>query len=442
MSWRANERQSSLRPDRETRMEVSLENPTELPASPWELAVPLHLRSDDPERVVAALVEHAVRVHASDVYFVVNEDDVEVQVRHLGIVRSLALLSREAGQRCIAHIRTMSQVRLHERRHPLDGRWVFRLYGGRLVDLRINTVPTLYGETLAIRLLERESNLRKLESLGLVGPQLGTLLSVLHRPSGLILVTGPTGSGKTTTLYACLHYLNDGSRKIHTLEDPIEYAVRGLHQTQVDLGISADFQEMLRGVLRQGPDVLMIGEVRDQATAEITVRAANSGQLVFASLHAPVAAAALQSMLSLKVPGYLLAESLLAVLAQRSVRTVNPATAVPGDLSSAPRTFEEVQPWLNEPVSTVYAAAGDLDGNGDYLGRSGVFEILTPTPEVRRLLLQGVSASAVARQAVEEGMIDFRRAALLKVAEGVTTFDEIQRVVPSLDYENENLSLE
>src|SRR5262245_35369642 len=437
-----NVKRSDSRLDKRSPMENSIEILHERPDSPWELTVPLQLRRDDPEQVVAALVEHAVRIQASDMYFVANEDDVEVQVRHLGIVRSIALLAREAGQRCIAHIRAMSQVRLVERRHPQDGRWVFRRYGGRLIDLRINTVPTLYGETLAMRFLERESNLRKLESLGFVGPQLGTLISALHRPSGLVLITGPTGSGKTTTLYACLHYLHDGTRKIHTIEDPIEYAVRGLHQTQVDLGVSADFQEMLRGILRQGPDVLMIGEVRDQSTAEITVRAASSGQLVFASLHAPVAAAALQSMLSLKVPSYLLGESLSAVVAQRLVRAINRETAIPVDLSSAPRTFEEVQPWLNEPVSTVYAAAGDLDGNGDYLGRSGVFEILTPTPEVRRLLLQGVSASAVARQAVEEGMIDFRRAALLKVAEGVTTFDEIQRVVPSLDYENENLSLE
>src|SRR5262245_21702594 len=423
-------------------METSTEISKEQFDSPWELTVPLHLRRDDPEQVVAVLVEHAVRIQASDMYFVVNEDDVEVQVRHLGVVRSLVLLARDAGQRCIAHIRAMSQVRLVERRHPQDGRWVFRLFGGRVVDLRINTVPTLYGETLAMRFLERDSNLRQLESLGLVGPQLGTLISVLHRPSGLILVTGPTGCGKTTTLYACLHYLHDGTRKIHTLEDPIEYAVRGLHQTQVDLGISADFHEMLRGVLRQGPDVLMIGEVRDHDTAEITVRAANSGQLVFASLHAPVAAAALQSMLSLKVPSYLLGESLSAVVAQRLVRTINQKTAVSVDLSGAPRTFEEVQTWLSDSVTTVYAAAGELDGNGDYLGRSGVFEILTPTPEVRRLLVQGESASAVARQAISEGMIDFRRAALLKVAEGVTTFDEIQRVVPSLDGENESLSLE
>jgi type II secretory ATPase GspE/PulE/Tfp pilus assembly ATPase PilB-like protein len=416
-------------------MSSSLETAIDPDVSPWELELPWHLRSDAPESVVAVLVGHAVSIAASDMYFVVNEDDMEVQVRHLGIVRSLAVLSREAGQRCIAHIRAMGQVRLNERRHPQDGRWVFRLDNGRVVDLRINTVPTLYGECLAMRLFERDSNLCNLESLGLVGPQMGALVSVLQSPSGLILVTGPTGCGKTTTLYACLQYLHDGTRKIHTLEDPIEFAVRGLHQTQVDIGFTADFQEMLRGILRQGPDVLLIGEVRDQATAETTVRAANSGQLVFASLHAPVAAAALQSMLSLGIPGYLLGESLLAVVAQRLVRTVDRETAVPMDLSCAPRTFEEVQAWLDQPVTTVYAANGGRDGNRGYVGRTGVFEILTATPEIRRLIAQGKSTSAIARQAVAEGMIDFRRAGLLKVATGLTTFDELQRALPAVDGE-------
>jgi general secretion pathway protein E len=202
------------------------------------------------------------------------------------------------------------------------------------------------------------------------------------------------------------------------------------------LGVTADFQEMLRGILRQGPDVLMIGEVRDQTTAEITVRAASSGQLVFASLHAPVAAAALQSMLSLRVPGYQLGESLLAIIAQRLVRTVNPRAAVSVDLSGAPRTFEEVQAWLSDPVTTVYAAGGESEADGNYLGRSGVFEILTPSSEVRRLIVQGKSSAAISRQAIADGMLDFRRAALLKVANGVTTFDEIQRVIPSFGDED------
>jgi general secretion pathway protein E len=408
--------------------------PTSEPGiAPWEIVVPLRLPTDAPEEVIAVLVEHAVKIGASDMYLVANEDDVEVQVRHLGIVRPLAVLSREAGQRCIAHVRAMGNVRLNERRHPQDGRWVFRLVSGKLVDLRINTVPTLYGECLAMRLLERASNLHKLESLGLVGPQRGALISILHSANGLILVTGPTGSGKTTTLYACLHYLHDGTRKIHTLEDPIEFAVRGMHQSQVDLAFGADFQQMLRGILRQGPDVILIGEVRDQATAETMVRAANSGQLVFASLHAPVAAAALQSLLSLGVPPYLLSESLLAIIAQRLVRTVDAQTAVAVDLSCAPRTFEEVQPWLAEPVTTVYAAPDDAAGNPGYVGRSGVFEILTPTLEIRRLISEAKPATVIVRQAIAEGMLDFRRAGLLKVAAGLTTFDEIQRVLPVYD---------
>jgi len=421
-------------------MPESLETWTSMPVSRWEFAALWRMRADAPEQVVAALIEHAVQINASDMYFAVNEDDVEVQVRHLGIIRSLALLTREAGQRCIAHVRTMSQMRMNERRHPLDGRWVYRQESGRLVDLRTNSIPTLYGECLALRILERDSNLRKLESLGMVGPQLGALISALHSPNGLILMTGPTGSGKTTTLYACLHYLNDGTRKIHTLEDPIEYAVRGLHQTQVDYGFSADFQEMLRGVLRQGPDVLLIGEVRDAATAETAVRAANSGQLVFASLHAPVAAAAAQSLLSLGVPRYLLCESLLCIAGQRLMRTVNPETALPVDLSSAPMTFEEVQPWLAEPVTSVRAASHGPDGIEDYVGRTGVFEILSITPTIRRLIAEGKPAAAIARHAVSEGMLDFRRAALLKVASGLTTFDEMQRVLPfveDLDEANE-----
>ncbi len=402
------------------------------PQSPWDFTVPMRMPGDAPEPVVAMLIEHARRISASDMYFVVNENDVEVQVRHLGIVRTIALLSREAGQRCAMHIRAMSSIRLDDRRNPQDGRWVFHLSSGSVVDIRINTVPTLYGECLAMRLLERDSKLCRLEALGLVGPQLGALVSALHSSSGLILVTGPTGNGKTTTLYACLHYLHDGTRKIHTLEDPIEYAVHGVHQTQVDAGVNADFQQMLRGVIRQGPDVLLIGEIRDLETAETTVRAANSGQLVFASLHAPVASAALQSMLALGVSGYRLSESLLAIVAQRLIRTVNRQTAIPMDLSAAPRTFEEVQAWLDQPVPTVYAADSQKDGTG-YSGRTGVFEILVPTPEIRRLITAGESRTEIARQAVAEGMLDFRRAGLLKVAAGLTTFDEIQRVLPACE---------
>lgn len=388
-----------------------------------------------PERIVAHMLEHAVSHGASDMYFEFYDDDVEVTIRHLGIIRTMAVLERDVGLRCVTHIRTMGQLKLTDRRHPQDGRWVYRLESGRLIDLRVSTIPTLYGESLSLRILERDSHLQQLDSLGLVGSQMGALISTLHSPSGLVLVTGPTGSGKTTTLYACLHYLNDGSRKIHTLEDPVEYAVRGLHQTQVDSHVGADFQEMLRGVLRQGPDVVLIGEVRDTATAETAVRAANSGQLVFASLHAPQAAAALQSMLSLGVSGYFLCTSLVAVIAQRLIRTLNPKTAVPLDLSFAPRTFEEVAPWLADAPPRVFAPGSSPDGADGYAGRSGVFEILRPSSTLRQLIAEERPASVLFEQAVKDGMLDFRKAALLKVAMGLTTFDELQRIVPASDDE-------
>jgi type II secretory ATPase GspE/PulE/Tfp pilus assembly ATPase PilB-like protein len=403
------------------------------PSTRWALEFPWRSRDVSPERIVAILVDHAVSVGASDMYFATNDDDVEVQIRHFGIIRHLASLSRETGLRCIGHIRTMGSLRLMERRHPQDGRWVVRMDNGRSVDLRINSMPTLYGESLSIRILERDSHLSKLASLGMVGPQLGSLVSALHSPSGLILVTGPTGSGKTTTLYACLHYLNNGARKIHTLEDPIEYAVRGLHQTQVEPNSpGADFQEMLTGVLRQGPDVVLIGEVRDRDSAETAVRASNSGVLVFASLHAPHASAAVQSMLSLGVAGYFLCTSLLLVIGQRLIRTVNRETAVPVDLSYAPRTFEEVQAWLDEPV-TVFAPGDDHEGTDGYSGRTGVFEVMKPSSKLRRMIMESRSTVELHQQAVCDGMLDFRLASLLKVAQGITTFDELQRIVPAAD---------
>ena len=389
------------------------------------------------EQTVSMIVEHAFRMGASDIFFSSQEDHLQVSVRHLGVIKIITVLPPEVGLRCISYMRTQAKMRFGERRHPQDGRWVFTLSNGEIVDLRINAMPTLHGESVAIRLLRRDSELRKLESLGFVGPQLGALISMLHSNSGLILVTGPTGSGKTTSLYACLHYLNDGRRKIHTIEDPIEYAVAGLHQSQVDSGhgsLSADFLEMLRGVIRQGPDVIMIGEVRDVATAETAVRAANSGQLVFASLHAAVAATGVQSMLSLGVKPYFLCTSLLAVLGQRLMRTLRMDTRVPIDLSSAPHTFDEVRDWLEYGQGNVaYAASADGDRNEGYIGRTGVYEVMTLTPSVRRMIQEARPASELHNRAVEDGMLDFRRAALLKVAQGITTFDEMQRILPTGD---------
>jgi type II secretory ATPase GspE/PulE/Tfp pilus assembly ATPase PilB-like protein len=383
-----------------------------------------------PEQAVEQLVERAASMDASDIFLVNVADHIEVTVRQLGIPKVIGRLSASLGNRCMGHIRAVAGLDFVEKRRPQDGRWVHSSRDGSIVDLRLNTMPTMYGESIAMRLLIRNPDLQRPEMLGMLRPQLGDLLSALHTPGGLILVTGPTGSGKTTTLYACLHHLNDGRQIIHTIEDPIEYAVPGLRQSQVDESNGATFADLIRAVVRQGPDVIMIGEIRDRTTAETAVRAANGGQLVFATVHAPFAAGAMQSMFGLGVPAHFLASSLLAVVSQRLVRTLNPETRIPVDLSAASGAFADVRPWIEETEGNVVYAASSHDGDDGYTGRSGLFEVMTVSPNLRRMIAEMQPGSAIAKQAVDDGMIDLRRSAYVKVAQGLTSFDEIQRVLP------------
>ncbi|HVC95738.1 MAG TPA: GspE/PulE family protein [Pirellulales bacterium] len=394
----------------------------------------LSLDRVSPELAFSVLVDYAVRSGASDLFICCEQDRVEVSTRNLGIIRTIAKLPTELGSRCIYHIRAAAGMKFDEHRKPQDGRLVRHRSDGRTIDLRLNTMPTMYGESFAIRILIRDSHLYDVTKVGLVGPQLDTLMGWLHSPSGLVVVTGPTGSGKTTTLYACLNYLNNGRRKIHTIEDPIEYALDGLRQSQVDDLNGPSFEQLLRAVLRQGPDVVMIGEIRDQMTAETAVRAANSGQLVFATLHAPVAAGAIQSMLALGIHPHFLCASLLGVIGQRLIRTLCPETKVRLDLGHTRHMFQEIERWIppgDEPQ--VYAASPQGNPTDGYAGRTGVFEILSLTPSVRQRIAEGRPLGEISQQAIDDGMLDFRRASLLKVALGETSFDEILRVVPTAE---------
>src|SRR5947209_7112665 len=290
-----------------------------------DTAFHIDVNSFTPQEAVERLIAYALELTASDLFFATNETHVAVSARYLGIPHLLSIVPAELGRRCIAHIKSVAGMEASERRRPLDGRWIHEPTNGRAVDLRINTIPTLHGEDLTLRFLERDSKLIGLEMLGMDAADQNRLRSLLNRPSGLILVTGPTGSGKTTTLYASLAQLNNGKRKITTIEDPIECEMAGIRQSQVNLKHEVDFPDLLRSVLRQAPDAIMVGEIRDPITAEIAVRAANSGHLVLATLHAPVAAGAIQSMLSLGVHPHFLASSLLGSIAQRLLRTLCPA---------------------------------------------------------------------------------------------------------------------
>ena len=386
------------------------------------------------DQAVSRLVSYAVMLPASDVFITSNEHTVSVSVRHLGIVMPVSVVPIEVGRRYISHIKVLAGMDLAEKRRPQDGRWVHRPDDDEdtSVDLRVNMIPTMHGEDLALRILSRNSQLYKLEDLGLTREQMNELLGMLHAPSGLILITGPTGSGKTATLYASLMLLNDGKRKINTIEDPVEHIIEGLRQSQVNPQINLGFSELLRSVLRQSPEVIMVGEVRDSETAQTAVRAANSGHLVFATIHAPVAAAAVQSMRGLGVHAHFLATCLRGIVSQRLLRTLCPNCKVSFDLSIAPHTFDEVRPWLGPTEgNALYASKGcpscQMSG---YSSRTGVFEVLKVTRHIRDLIADGKPVSAIRDAAAADKMLNFRQAALLKVAQGITSTEEVFRVIP------------
>jgi type II secretory ATPase GspE/PulE/Tfp pilus assembly ATPase PilB-like protein len=386
-----------------------------------------------PEEAVGRLIDHAVAIKSSDLYFFSNENHVAVLARHLGIVRLLTVLNLDLGRRCLNHIKAVAGMDVVEHRRPQDGRWLRHVPGQDKTDLRISTIPTLYGEDFTMRLLVRQLSFLGLEHLGLELQDFQQLLNILNSPSGLVLVTGPTGSGKTTTLYACLAYLNNGLRKINTIEDPVEYGVEGIRQSQVNLLLNVDFPELLRSVLRQAPDIIMVGEIRDALTAETAVRAANSGHLVLATLHAPIAAGAIQSMLTFGIPHHFLGSALRGIIAQRLVRTLCAECKTSVDLSLYPQMFEEVKPWLkHDEGHRLFAAFGcDACHKTGYTARTGVFEVLVINQKVRQLIFDKQPTQIIRQKALADGLLGFRQAALLKVARGHTSADEVLRVVPT-----------
>ncbi|MGF1635097.1 MAG: GspE/PulE family protein [Phycisphaerae bacterium] len=386
-----------------------------------------------PETAVERLIEHAVAMGSSDLFLCTNEEHVAVQVRHLGIIRPISVETSDRGRRMLSHIRAASGTEVSEKRRPHDGRWIYETDAGESVDLRISVIPTMYGEDIGLRLLPRDRGLMSLGDIGMTKKQQGVFEGMISSPSGLILITGPTGSGKTATLYSALQKLNDGQRKVNTIEDPVEYVVPGLRQSQVNPAIDLGFSDLLRAVLRQNPDVIMIGEIRDADTAQTAVRAANSGIIVLATLHAPSAAAAIQSMRAYDVHPHFLSTSLRGVVGQRLVRTLDPASRREFDLSDATHTFDDIRDMLSPGEGNVLYAPGPTEANQmtGYSGRTGVFEVLPVSRAIRQMIADGLPARNIHERAVQEGMLEFRKAALLAVARGYTSTEEVTRVVPA-----------
>ncbi|MFP6576804.1 MAG: GspE/PulE family protein [Pirellulaceae bacterium] len=399
---------------------------------------PMELTAMELEKAVAVILRHAADLKASDLFILTEENAVRIAVRRLGIVETVVAVSRDFGKHIIINFKAMAGMDISEHRRPADGRRK-GLFEGRQLDLRINCIATLHGEDVAIRMWDQDEGLRELDELGIVPKDLKKLNIMLQCPTGLILVTGPTGTGKTTTLYAALQSLNDGTRKINTLEDPVEYAIPGIRQSQVFAKIGIGFPELLRSVLRQAPDVIMVGEIRDEDTAHTAVRAANSGHLVMATLHSPVAASAVQSMLALGSSPFFLSSCLLGVVAQRLVRTLCPKCRVSYDVSESPQTFEEVRSLLKDGEGkAIFGPSGCPECfEQGYSGRTGLFEVMTMNQEIRRLIAASRPAAEIQQAAIKTGMTEFHRSALLKVAQGVTSTEEILRDVPA-----EHLGLE
>ena len=396
------------------------------------------LETIDIEAMVSLLLNRAADLRASDLYLQSDKNALTIKVRRFGSVEHLASVSPERGRQLCNYVRTLANMDIAERRRPQDGHLFWEGNGKRL-DLRVNMIATMFGEDLTLRISDQDEGLKQLGELGFDPRDLGKLTSMLESPSGLILVTGPTGTGKTTTLYSCLQHLRGGSRKINTLEDPIEYTLDGVRQSAVFPKIGLDFAELLRSVMRQAPDVIMVGEIRDEETATTAVRAANSGHLVMATLHAPTAAGAIHSMLAFGVAPYFLSSSLLGILAQRLVRTLCEPCRTFIDMGESPQTFERIKSLLGPGEGRGIYAQGTCETCFDlgYTGRTALLEVAGMNQEIRNLISHAAPREDIERALINGGMIEFGRGALLKVARGETSIEEIMQHVPA-----EHLGLE
>ena len=384
-------------------------------------------------RLVQSLIVRAAETQASDIHVEPCEDSVRVRFRIDGLLQTVETLP--LGQRAAigSRIKIMARLNIAERRLPQDGRIKVNVRG-REIDLRVSTMPTLWGESLVLRLLDQSSIALEFSKLGFSGRAYEDLLQMLKQPNGIILVTGPTGSGKTTTLYTALSVLNSNERKIFTVEDPIEYQLPGVNQIQVQPKIGLTFAHALRSILRQDPDIIMIGEIRDLETAQIAIQASLTGHLVLSTVHTNSAAATVTRLLDMGVEKYLLASCLKGVVAQRLVRRLCQICATPSASADAvlrmiASTGGDATSLLAGAPARVRTAAGcPACRQRSYAGRSTIYELLTVTSRMRDAILAGSSESAIDHVAIEDGMTTMLHNGLGKVLRGETTPEEVLRV--------------
>ena len=371
-------------------------------------------------RLVNQILSRAVEQRASDVHVEPFENELRVRYRIDGVLHDIDPPPRTMAAAVISRIKLMAKLNIAERRLPQDGRIKLRLVG-REIDLRVSSLPTLYGESVVMRILDRSSIVVDLGALGMRADTLDRFSKLIAQPHGLLLVTGPTGSGKTTTLYGALDKINSPDRKIVTIEDPVEYQLAGVNQIHVKSQIGLTFASGLRSIVRQDPDIIMVGEIRDAETAEVAIQAALTGHLVFSTLHTNDAAGAVSRLLDMGVEDYLLASSLLGVLAQRLVRTLC------GQCAREATDGADMLPDTGGGKALEAVGCADCADTG-YRGRSGVYELLTIDDDLRNLIIGRAPADRIKTMATSKGMRSLRDDGWAKVAEGVTTVREVLRV--------------
>lgn len=415
----------------------------------------LAIKQDSPiSRALSTILEYAVRSRASDIHIEPAEDELKIRCRIDGVLREIMKLPKSIEPALISRIKILSNLKIDEHRVPQDGQFAVRT-AGKDVDLRIAISPVVWGEQVVIRLLDKSGASFNLEDMGYAGRGLRAIRKGIKKPNGMILTSGPTGSGKSTSLYALIQEIKDESINIVTLEDPVEYKMKGVNQIQVNADVGLTFASGLRSILRQDPNVVMVGEIRDKETATLAIQAALTGHLVFSTLHTNSAAGVLPRLLDMGIEPFLIASTVNTVIGQRLVRKVadthTQAASTELETKSIQETLGAVLPKTKEDVArvsedigykdlpladqTAYTLSKGEDGPhspGGYKGRVGLYEVMDISDAIQNLIIKHATSSEIQRQAIAEGMVTMRQDGYLKALQGLTTLDEVNRVAANM----------
>jgi type IV pilus assembly protein PilB len=401
-------------------------------------------------RALSTILEYAVKARASDIHIEPLEKALKIRCRVDGVLREVMQLPKSIEPALVSRIKILSNLKIDEHRIPQDGQFTVKV-GNKEVDLRIAISPVVWGEQVVIRLLDKTGNSFDLEQMGYAGRALRAIRKGVKRPNGMILTSGPTGSGKSTSLYALIKEIKDDTVNIVTLEDPVEYKMDGVNQIQVNAEVGLTFASGLRSILRQDPDVVMVGEIRDGETANLAVQAALTGHLVFSTLHTNSSAGVLPRLLDMEIEPFLIASTVNTIIGQRLVRRVaakrDAYWSSPLETKSIldnvghllPRTKEEVAqvsadlgykdlPLANQTAYTLVKGHDTPASPRGYSGRAGLYEVMDVTEEIRELIVKRSTSGEIQRKAVEQGMITMRQDGYLKALQGLTTLEEVNRV--------------